>query len=66
MQPRRPRDAAESIRFEEAFAAATAAIADRFPDRVIVGYLSASRLPAARGVEYLAIGPMRVWILDEP
>jgi hypothetical protein len=59
-------DDAEPARFEEAFAAATVAIAAQYPDRAIVGYLSASRLPAARRVEYDLIGPMRVWMLDEP
>ena len=58
--------AREEDRFGEAFAGATLAIAERFPDLPIVGYLSASRLDVARAVGYDQIGPMRVWMLDEP
>ena len=58
--------APEEDRFGEAFAGATGAIAKRFPDRAIVGYLSSSRLAAARAAGYDLIGPMRVWMLDGP
>jgi len=58
-------EAPEEDRFAEAFAGATGAIAERFPDRAIVGYLSASLLAAAHAAEYDLIGPMRVWMLDE-
>jgi hypothetical protein len=64
--PAGPGEIAEPARFEQAFAAATVAIAAQYPDRAIVGYVSASRVPAARRVEYDLIGPMRVWMLDEP
>ena len=50
--------------FAEAFAGATAAIAERFPDRPIVGYLSMDLLRAAEAVGFETIGPLRVWLLD--
>jgi len=53
-----------AITFAEAFAGATAAIAERFRDRPIVGYLSTDLLPAARAAGFEAIGPLRVWLLD--
>ena len=49
--------------FAEAFAGATAAIAERFPDRPIVGYLSTDLHGAATAAGFEAIGPLRVWLL---
>jgi hypothetical protein len=57
-------DGAE-LTFTEAFAGASAAIADRFPDRPIVGYLSEDLLPAALAAGFEAIGPLRIWLLDD-
>ena len=51
--------------FAEAFAGATAAIAERFPDRPIVGYLSTDLLEAAEAAGFETIGPLRVWLLDD-
>jgi len=48
--------------FANAFVGATAAIAERFPARPIVGYLSESRLPAARDARFETVGALRVWL----
>ena len=50
--------------FMAAFAGATGAIAERFPDRPIVGYLAGAELAAARAAGYEEIGPLRVWLKD--
>ena len=54
-----------ALTFAEAFAEATAAIAERFPDDPIVGYLSTDRLAAAAAAGFETIGPLRVWLLDD-
>jgi hypothetical protein len=54
-----------ALTFAEAFAEATAAIAERFPDHPIVGYLSTDRLAAAAAAGFETIGPLRVWLLDD-
>jgi hypothetical protein len=54
-----------ALTFAEAFAGATTAIVERFPDRPIVGYLSTDLLPAARAIGFEAIGPLRIWLLDD-
>jgi hypothetical protein len=48
--------------FGDAFAGATEAIARRFPDRPIVGYLGSSRLDAALAAGFEPTGPLRVWL----
>jgi hypothetical protein len=48
--------------FGDAFADATEAIARRFPDRPIVGYLGSSRLDAAHAAGFEPTGPLRVWL----
>lgn len=53
-----------ALEFTEAFAGATAAIAERFPDLPIVGYLTTDRLAAAEAAGFETIGPLRVWLLD--
>jgi hypothetical protein len=53
-----------ALTFAEAFAEATAAIVERFPDRPIVGYLSTDRLEASRATGFETIGPIRIWLLD--
>jgi len=53
-----------ALAFAEAFAEATAAIAERFPDRPIVGYLSTDRLGAAAAAGFETTGPLRIWLLD--
>jgi hypothetical protein len=50
--------------FAEAFAGAAGAIAERFPDRPIVGYLSTDLLGAAAAAGFETIGALRVWLLD--
>jgi hypothetical protein len=50
--------------FAAAFAGATDAISERFPDRPIVGYLAGSRLAAASAAGYEEVGPLRVWLND--
>jgi hypothetical protein len=52
-----------STTFADAFAGATGAIVNRFPDRPIVGYLSAEDLAAARAAGFETIGPLRIWLL---
>jgi hypothetical protein len=54
----------EVLGFAEAFASATAAITERFPDRRIVGYLSTDLLRAAEAAGFETIGPLRIWLLD--
>jgi hypothetical protein len=54
-----------ALTFADAFAAAAAAIVERFPDRPIVGYLSEDLLPAALAAGFEAIGPLRIWLLDD-
>jgi hypothetical protein len=53
-----------ALAFTEAFAGATATIAERFPDFAIVGYLSTDRLAAAEAAGFETTGPLRVWLLD--
>lgn len=50
--------------FADAFAGATAAIVERFPDRAVVGYLSTAEVPAARAAGFETIGPLRVWLFE--
>lgn len=54
-----------ALAFADAFAGATAAIAEHFPDRPIVSYLSTDRLGAAEAAGFGTIGPLRVWLLDD-
>jgi len=49
-----------------AFAAATTAIVDRFPDRPLVGYETGLALDAALALGFEAAGPLRVWLRDAP
>jgi len=39
-------------------------LAERFPDRPIVGYLSTDRLGAAAAAGFETTGPLRIWLLD--
>ena len=48
--------------FRDAFAGATAAIAGRFADRPIVGYLASPLTDAALAAGFEPIGPLRVWL----
>ena len=52
--------------FANAFAEAAAAIATRFPDQPIVGYLSMPMLDAARAAGFEAVGPLRIWMHAGP
>jgi hypothetical protein len=52
--------------FASAFVNATAAIAERFPTRPIVGYLSDTRLDAATAAGFATVGPLRVWLDEGP
>jgi hypothetical protein len=44
------------------FGPAAAAIAGRFPDRPLVGYLSGTGVDAALAAGFAAVGPLRVWL----
>jgi hypothetical protein len=50
--------------FADAFAGATAAIIERFPDCPLVGYLSSDDLAAAQAAGFETICPLRIWLLD--
>ena len=56
-------DKPASLTFADAFADATIAIVERFPDRPIVGYLATVDLEAARAAGFETIGPLRIWLL---
>jgi hypothetical protein len=53
-----------AVDFAGAFAGATTAIVERFPDHPIVGYQATADLAAARAAGCETIGPLRVWLLD--
>lgn len=50
----------------DAFAGATAAIVERFPDRPVVGYEAGAALAIALATGFQAVGPLRVWFRDPP
>lgn len=51
---------------ERFWAGCVAAAIDAFPDLPIVGYVAGTELASARALNFETLGPLRIWVRDQP